>query len=201
MRALFVRAPEVQVTFSTNAPSHQADALLNERLDLAFVAFAPWAVANPALQAEPLVEEPMFAIVAHDHPLAQVARVSLHDLAGEPFLALSSAITPGLMAQQLTAFHERGLSPPRVQEVGDPQTLFSLVAAGAGASLHMASYRNLRRDVAFVPLEDDPAPRATLLMVWRREDERPLLHLLLDTVRSVAGSSRSSVVSDPAEPA
>ena len=107
-------------------------------------------------------------------------------LAREPLLVLSSAVTPGLMAQQLTVLHERGLAPPRIQEVGDPQTLLSLVAAGAGVSLHTASYRNLRRDVAFVPLEDEPAPRAKLLMVWRREDERPLLHVMLDVARSVA---------------
>lgn len=200
MRALRTRAPDVRVAFSTSSPVDQMDELLEERLDLAF-AFAPWPMASSALQVEPLIEESMVALVAHEHPLASRAQIPLHDLASEPLLVLSSAITPGLMAQQMTALHERGLAPPRIHVVGDPQTLLSLVAAGAGVSLHMASYRNLRRDVAFVPLEDDAAPTAKLLMVWRRKDERPLLHLLLDTVRAVAGSPLArSVTADGAAP-
>ncbi len=186
IRALRTRAPDVRVTFSTSAPTDQMQALLDEHLDLAFAAFAPWPMSSSALQVEPLIEESMVAIVAQDHPIARCARVSLQHVAREPLLVLPSAVTPGLMAQQLTVLHERGLAPPRILEVGDPQTLLSLVAAGAGVSLHMASYRNLRRDVAFVPLEDEPAPTAKLLMVWRREDERPLLHLMLDIARSVA---------------
>lgn len=190
MRALRSKAPDVRVALSTSAPAFQMDALLEERLDVAFAAFSPWPMASSALRAEPLIEESMVAIVAHDHPLAKRASVSLQDLASEPFLTLSSAITPGLMAQQMTALLDLGFAPPRIHEVGDPQTLLSLVAAGAGVSLHMASYRNLRRDVAFIPL-DSHAPAAKLFMVWRREDERPLLRVLLDLARAVSQPARA----------
>lgn len=185
VRALRANAPDIRLALSTNAPTDQMDDLLDERLDVALTAFAPWPMANSALQVEPLIEESMVALLACDHPLATEAQVSLEQLAGEPFLALSSRVTPGLIDQQMTLLHERGLTPPRVQEFADPQTMLSLIAAGAGVSLHMTSYRNLRRDVSFVPLADD-APTARLLMVWRREDQRPLLRTLLDIARAVA---------------
>jgi len=190
-RRLRAQAPDVRLALSTSAPTEQMDALIQERLDLAFSAFAPWLMARSALQVEPLIEEPMVAMVSHDHPLAKRARVSLDELASQPFITLSQAVTPGLANQQLTALHERGLTPRRVQEVHHPQTLLSLVAAGAGVSLHMASYRNLRRDVSFIPLEDD-APTAKLLMIWRRDDMRPLVAVVLDAARAVARSHASA---------
>jgi DNA-binding transcriptional LysR family regulator len=69
-----------------------------------------------------------------DHPFAKRARLSLRELAREPLLLLAQDITPGLMDLQMTALHERGLTPPRVRDVGDPQTLLSLVASGEGVS-------------------------------------------------------------------
>jgi DNA-binding transcriptional LysR family regulator len=188
VRRLRAEAPDVRLALSTSAPTEQMDALLQERLDVAFAAFAPWLMARSALQVEPLIEERMVALVAHDHPLAKRAQVSLDELATYPFLTLSQEVTPGLTNQQITAMHDRGLTLRQVQEVHHPQTLLSLIAAGVGVSLHMASYRNLRRDVAFVPLEDE-APTAKLFMVWRREDERPLVHVLLDVARAVARST------------
>lgn len=185
VRRLREQAPGIRLALSTSAPTEQMEALLQERLDIAFSAFAPWLMASSAVQVEPLIEEPMVALVAHDDPLAKQSRVSLEELMSRTFLTLSDAVTPGLINQQMTALHERGLTPSQVQAVHHPQTLLSLVAAGAGVSLHMASYRNLRRDVAFIPLAGDP-PTAKLLMAWRRGDPGPLLAVLLDAARAVA---------------
>ena len=54
--------------------------------------------------------------------------------------------------------------------------------------MHMASFSNLRRrDVACIPIEGD-APTATLLLLWRCDDNRELVHLFLDSARQAARS-------------
>lgn len=135
-----------------------------------------------------MFEEPMVAIVAQDHPLAKRTEVSLADLAEHPLLALAHAIVPGLIDKQMATFHERGLYPTQVQETPDPFALFSLIGAGVGVGLHMASFSNMGHPgVAFIPIEGDPLT-AKLLMLWRRDDDRELTRAFLDTARRSASS-------------
>ena len=188
VRAFRARAPDVQLDISTAPPTVQVDDLQKRRLDVSFLAFAQWLVGRRAIEVEPLMDEPMVAIVASDHPLARRAAVSLAELAEQPFVALAHAIVPGLVDKQMEAFHERGLYPTQVQEAPDPLALFSLIGAGVGVGMHMASFGQMRHPgVAFVPIEGDPVT-ATLLMLWRRDDDRALLRGFLDTARDCAGS-------------
>jgi DNA-binding transcriptional LysR family regulator len=187
-RAFHARAPAVRLDISTAPPTAQVEALHKRRLDVSFLAFAQWLMGRPAIEVEPLLQEPMVAVVAEDHALAARAEVSLADLAEQPLVALAHALVPGLIDRQMAAFHERSLYPRQVQEAPDPLTMFSLIAAGVGVGLHMASFSNLRHPgVAFIPVEGNPVT-ATLLMLWRRDDDRALLRAFLDTMRESARS-------------
>lgn len=188
LRAFRGDMPRVALALSTFGPTHLVDALKKEHLDVGFVAFAEWSGGGRTLRAEPLVEEPMVAILPEDHPFAERTEVSLDELAGEPFVTVSHAVVPGLVDQQMAAFHARGLSPRDVQETPDPWALLSLIAAGVGVGLHMASFSKVRHPgVTFVPLEGD-APTATLLLLWRRDDDREVVLTFLEAARAVAGS-------------
>lgn len=139
--------------------------LKKERLDLGFVAFAEWSGGGRTLQAEPPLEEPMMAIVPEGHPFARRVSVGLEELAGEPFVMLAHAMVPGLVDQQMAAFHARGVAPADVHETADPWALLGLIAAGVGVGLHMASFSQVSHPgVVFVALEGD-APTATLLLL------------------------------------
>jgi len=134
----------------------------------------------------------MAAIVPSDHPLAQRSEVALKELATEPLVALSHAIVPGLVDRQMSIFQKHGSSPRLVQEVPDPLALFTLVGAGVGVGIHMASFANLRPPgVVFVPIADEGAT-AELLMVWRSGDEREIVRLFRDTAREVACAGRAA---------
>lgn len=185
-RAFHARAPEVRLDISAAPPTTQVEALHKRQLDVSFLAFAQWLMGRRAIAVEPLLEEPMVAIVATDHPLAERMEVSLEDLAKQPLVALAHANVPGLIDKQLETFHERGLYPTQVQEAPDPGTMFTYIAAGVGVGLHMASFSNTRHPgVAFIPIEGDPL-KATLLMLWRRDDDRQLLRAFLHTAREAA---------------
>ena len=194
IRAFRAHAPGVSLELSTAAgPTTQVDGLQKERLDVCFTAFARWPVGRRALKVEPLLEEQMVAIVADDHPIARRAEVGLEELAAESLISLSHAIVPGLIDRQMAIFHERGLSPAPLQEAPDALALFTLVGAGLGVGVHMASFSNLRPPgVVFIPIAD--APTAKLLLVWRRDDEREILNSFIHVARGVARSREPPAV-------
>ena len=186
LRAFRGRAPDVSVELYTTGPNNQAEALHKRRLDVGFSAFARWMKGSSNLQVEPLLEEPMVAIVPRDHRLAGRKAVSLAELATERLVTLADAVAPGLVDKQLSIFHERGLAPADVQDAYDPWSLMTLIAGGAGIGLHMASFSNSpHRRLAFVPLEGDP-PTATLFMLSRRDENRDTVRLFRETTLGVA---------------
>lgn len=175
LRAFHARAPNVSLELYTTSPRAQVDALQKQRLDVGFTAFARWINDRPELRIEPVLEEPLVALVARDHPLARRSTVSVADLANQHLIVLADAVTPGLVDKQVSIFHEWGLSPPPVLDAYDPWAMQALIAAGIGVGMHMASFSNVRhRGIAFVPLESD-APTATLFMLSRRNDDRELI--------------------------
>lgn len=186
LRAFRDRAPSVIVDLATIPPIQQVEQLQKHQLDVGITGFTPWLTEGRPLEVEALLDEPMVALVPEDHPFAERSEVSLEELAREPFVSLTKITVPGLVYDQGAMFHERGLTPPSVQEVPDLMALFSLIGAGAGVGLHMASCSNLRRrGVAFVPLEGDP-PTATLLSLRRAGDEREVVRTFLSCLREVA---------------
>ena len=197
-RSFVARAPGVALDISTQPPTAQVDALQNGRLDVCFLAFAQWLMGRRAIEVEPLLEEPMVAVVAEDHPFAAREEVSLAELAGEPLIALAHSVVPGLIGSQMRMFHERGLYPTQVQETTDPFAMFSLIGAGVGVGLHMASFsRTCYPGVAFVRVEGD-CLTAALLMLWRRDDDRATLQSFLDTARATARSFQPTLLGSAA---
>lgn len=101
---------------------------------------------------------------------------------------LAHAMVPGLVDQQMAAFHARGVAPADVHETADPWALLGLIAAGVGVGLPMASFSRVSHPgVVFVALEG-AAPKATLLLLWRREEDRELVRTLVSVAREVAGA-------------
>lgn len=193
-RSFRARAPGVRLDIVTAPPTVQVDGLHKGRLDVLFLAFAQWLMGRRAIHVEPLLEEPMVAIVAEDHPFAERGEISLAEIASQPLVALAHDIVPGLIDRQMSKFHKRGLYPTQVQEAPDPFAMFSLIGAGVGVGIHMASFSSMRHPgVAFVPIEGDPLT-ATLLMLWRRDDDSELLRAFLATARECAGRLRPPAV-------
>lgn len=193
LRAFGARLPDVRLELDTVSPAEQVEDIQRGRLDVGFSGFAQRLALAHALEAEPLVQETMVALVPQHHPIATRAQVSLEELAAEPRLSMSRLAAPALADEQAALFRQRGLSPRVAHEATDIQGLLGLVAAGVGVALHLESSRNLHRSgVAFVPLEDD-VPPVTLHLLWRSEDDRKVVRAFVETAREVAESFRTDV--------
>lgn len=180
LRIFHDRLPSVNVRLSTRSLDEQANALRQERLDVGLATVESWLAEERALTVEPLLAEPWVAVLPQGHSLAERTELSLHDLVGHPF------VSPRGSADRETAlFAGRGLSRIVAQVVPIFHAQFSLVAAGVGIGIQFASFSQFAcPGLSFVPISDAPPVRRAL--VWRRDDERELLRIFLETARQAA---------------
>src|SRR5262249_57961976 len=110
------RLPGVEVRMQEMSPARQVEALLGERLD---VGFARGPVDEPALDVQPVLDEPLVAAIPFEHALASRAKVPLRALAHEPFLMTARTRGPGYHDYVLTARRQAVFSPRIPQEGAD----------------------------------------------------------------------------------
>ena len=162
------RYPDVHVQTVESHTREQIGPLGDGTLDLGLMRNTPlpetlcWQVA---------LREPMLAMVHHSHPLASRERISLRDLAREPFVFFDPQAGTGLYDDILALLKRYGVTPYVTQEVGEAMTILGLVAAGLGVSILPASYRRLRLDeICWLPLEE-PDAISELWLVWAKHRE------------------------------
>lgn len=179
--------PGVAVVLEEAGTGELMDALVHERLDAAFVR-SPLS-GTPALQAVPILEEPMLLAMPMEHPLARgpEAPLPLSALAGEAFVLYRRRVGLGLYDAILVACREAGFSPRVVQEAPRMAATLSLVAAGLGVSIVPASMRRLRGDgIAYRALSECPGLSAPLHLATRVGDSASVLRRLREMVAEAA---------------
>jgi DNA-binding transcriptional LysR family regulator len=143
-------------------------------------------VADPHLEAEILLEEPLILALPAKHRLLARSRISAKNLAGEPFVMFQRA--PGLVLHDLIMRFclETGFTPKVSQEASQTHVVVGLVSAGIGVALVPESARNIRiRGVTYRPLFEE-TPRVHSALAWRRDDKSPVLAAFIKTATQVA---------------
>lgn len=96
-------------------------------VDFGFV--SPDAVSD--LTTIPLKQDEMLAVLPHNHPLASLEKISIEDLAIEPFILLDQ----GQLSEPLEYFHRKNLRPNIQYRVHDDYTIMSMIEKGLGISI------------------------------------------------------------------
>lgn len=120
------------------------------------------------------------------HPLA--ARDALHfaDFRNEPFIAFPESFGSAVRAVLVARCQSLGFTPRFTQTAPDSWTAIALVAAGVG--LHFTSagaVENLPLDGVEVREIADPLPPVTVYLIWREDDDDPVLQRVLQTSTEV----------------
>jgi DNA-binding transcriptional LysR family regulator len=174
--------PAVRVEVTAMTTLNQLTALADDRIDAGLLR-PP--VDAPDLLLRTLSHDELYAALPGTHPLAKHRRVSLADLAGEPFVLYSRQSGPSV--HDTIVGHCRavaGFSPNVVQEADDVQTIAALVAANLGVSLLIAPTPHTdEKAVVYRPLAED-LPRWEMALAWSRDNRSPVLARLLETAGS-----------------
>ncbi|MEU6860723.1 LysR family transcriptional regulator [Glycomyces sp. NPDC046736] len=161
--------PEVEVLLRQLAPAEMRRALDAQEVDLC-LASQPVGTASSA-QAVVRVE-PVWLATPPDHRYAGADRISIEDLADEPFVITR----PGQWQRRLLdmLFADHGLEPRVTCETDEPAATFSLVAAGLGLSLFPAGARDTfpEQGVAWAGI-DHPRCIRTLSLHWTDDARLP----------------------------
>jgi DNA-binding transcriptional LysR family regulator len=126
--------------------------------------------------------EPRLLAMPAGHRLANRSSVDVADVLDEPFLALPSS--SGTLRAHWLAAESRGGRPVTIgAEVANTEETVEALTAGLGVCLVAAGNVPLvsREGVVCRPVTG--IPPGELILLWRRDDERPLLRAFVDAVR------------------
>lgn len=176
VRRFQARHPNVSLTLRELAVDAQLAGIRARTLDLGVVR-APVEAAD--LAVVPLVDDHLLIATPAAHRLADAKSATVEDLLGEPLVALSREVVPGLHDQVIALFAARGRAARITQEANSIQAVMGLVAAGLGIAILPSSLRRISREgIAFVELE--PAMVSALEGVSRRDETSPLVPAFLE---------------------
>lgn len=106
------------------------------------------------------------ACLPKDHPLTGRERVTLEDLAKEPFLLLEE----GIYSEPLAAFHAAGLTPNIRMTMHDDYSILSMVEQGLGVTiLPELVLRKQSYDIVMLPTEPMVTRRISIISRGKNE--------------------------------
>ncbi|MEV6905808.1 LysR substrate-binding domain-containing protein [Amycolatopsis sp. NPDC051071] len=155
--------PLVDVRLSQASAARMAEQLRAGDVDLC-VTSQP--LSGNDIRSRVLLDEPVMLCVPAGHRLAGRGRVSLSELAGEPFLATRPGYWQRALAEHL--FAKAGLELDIVCEGDEAAVLFQLIDAGLGIAF--VPSLGLRADTSTTVVwlaVDDPECRRVLSVAWR----------------------------------
>src|SRR5918912_1016390 len=190
--AAFAKAhPRVELSMTLLEPEESAAALRSGDIDLAitFGAGKHEDRSGDGVEHHHLLEDPMYLVLAQDHPLARKRGVRLADLADEAWIGgAPDCECNRLISQACMRF---GFDPRIAFETDDYAAVQGFVAAGVGVSLIAElGLRTIRDDIVVRPLGRDTPVRqifATALTGYRS----PATIAMIDVLREVGAEHAS----------
>lgn len=180
------RLPEVDLSLKEMVSSDQLEALVSGQIDAGLLR-PP--VARSELVSARVVAEPLLVAAPDGHPFAAAKSVFLKDLDDQPFVMYSPYESRYFHDLLVTQFTRADILPRYVQHLSQIHSILAMVRAGLGLAIVPAAAAGLNfSGVQLRPLRlgaPEPAP-VELFMVWRRDDESPLLPSLIEIAGALA---------------
>jgi LysR family cys regulon transcriptional activator len=139
--ALRRKYPKVSISLHQSSPAEVARMVLDETADIGMATEA--LTDHPGLITLPCYEWQHVLVMPPGHPLAQVPRITLEQLANEPLISYHPSFTGRRSIDQ--AFAQRGLTPHVVMEAIDADVIKTYARLGLGLGV-----------VAEMAVRDDP---------------------------------------------
>ena len=178
------RHPDVELSMREAEPEQAAQMLKAGEVDLALLYHHPAMSIMPDLELTPLMDDQYDAVLPASHRLAKRRRLSLSDLADEPWIVS----TPINGCRRITeaASREAGFQPHVAFEADDTLASQALVAGGVGITLMpRMALTALHPNVATRALSDGPR-RSVLAARMRGAFHSPASDAMLEILKQAA---------------
>ena len=179
--------PEVDLSLSEMVTGAQVDALTTRQIDVGFMR-PP--IQRPELLSKLVASEGLVAALPTRHALTRKSSLDVRDLHDQPFIMYApyeSRYFYDLVTAQLV---DSDTLPRYVQHIGQIHSMVAFVRAGLGLALVPEAATNLRfNGVAMRPITTRIRRPVELFMVWRRDNDSPLLPVLSNLVTALSPST------------
>ncbi|WP_344683699.1 LysR family transcriptional regulator [Saccharopolyspora taberi] len=172
--------PGVQFLLEGGPADTVVDLLRNESVDAAFCSPQP---RDEDIHWHPIAKESLRLAVHDQHPLAQVKKIEMAELAGEVFVALRPEFGLRQIADALCS--EAGFTPTVAMEATEIPTLWGLVGAGSGIAVLPATPRGaLTKGTKQLVISDSGAVRTAGFATLLRRRQSPPVHRFIEFVHN-----------------
>jgi DNA-binding transcriptional LysR family regulator len=179
------RFAEVRLDLREMPTGPQLAQLRRGEIDIGFVREPS---PDPELEMVTVMREPLRIAINSNHPLAARTRLTVRDLAHEPFVLFPPDLAPGLHAQVMALCRKAGFSPRVVEESRELYTSVSLVEAGVGVSILPASVEKLGwKNVRYRPVGAREA-ETRISAAWRKDRSRPVILAFMRVVKDIVAT-------------
>ena len=176
VRRMRAQAPGVRLTLRELTSARQQEALLEGRIHAGLLRESS---ARSELSSAVLEEERLLAALPEGHALCARARISVADLAGEPWVLFPREEGSAFFDRILALCRAAGYAPRVEQEATYMPTIASLVGAGLGVSLVPASMADMAAPRVALRALDEPSATVPLVVAWRTASESAALRRFL----------------------
>ena len=164
--------PKIQLDFFSHDLDELLNALKRDEIDLGFT--LSLGLGNTiGLNQRTIYREFLYAVVPHNHPLADKSSVTLSSLVQESFIMLTRDQHSKALEHTLQLCESKGFHPNVVKEASDIETALLMVELGIGIFIAPRHHIvNANPNVYFINLEDDDC-RIDIDIVWKKNNSNP----------------------------
>lgn len=179
--AAFHRAhPGVEISLLEDNSDRLVEAVRAGTIDLALVGTA---TATPdGLDAMTIISERLVVGVPAGHPLANLRRVTLRDVAAHPIVCMPPGT--GLRTVLDHACAAQGLQPAIALQAGAAEAIAHLAARGLAVAVLSDSMAASYRDLLTARIIDDVEAPAVLALIWKSTHSPAVRELLVHSRRA-----------------
>jgi len=179
-----LKLPEVDLSLKEMVSGDQLEALASGQIDAGLLR-PP--IARAGLLSLRVVAERLLVAVPDGHRFAAATSLNPRDIDDQPFVMYSPYESRYFYELLVTQFTRAQILPRYVQHLSQIHSILAMVRAGLGLAIVPEAAAGLNfSGVQLRPLRlRAPAP-VELFLVWRRDDENPLLPSLIDIAGGLA---------------
>ncbi|MFC1492551.1 LysR substrate-binding domain-containing protein [candidate division KSB1 bacterium] len=172
--------PDIHTTLLEIGNDEQIDAIRNGNIDIGFMR-TPFDTSD--IKTETIYSETFSLILPNYHPLVNSGKVSLKDLADEPFISFSRSCGGGGLVNTLIKLCNRaGFTPKTVHESSQINSIIRLVECNLGYAIVPTSVKSgYDLNVKFFELDQYPE-RIDLLLAYNPKNLTPVSKNIIDLI-------------------
>jgi len=180
------RHPAVELSLEPAEGDEAFDALRSGDADIALTIDAEFCALDAGdLEVVHLLDDPMYAVLPRDHPLAAKPRIRLEELRDDSWIAGSARGCPDTMIL-VRACNTAGFEPRIAFHSDDYLAIQGFVASGVGVSLIPdLALLAVRDDVAIRALKSSPPVRRIQAATLKDGYRSPAIEAMLGTLQEV----------------